>query len=557
MQTSGLILDVYDDFQGDVLSTIYSSTGEVPDMVKSAHRLTDHELGALPDDVFALVAVTDGGHRMRKFACTDPGNTVMSVEYLLKTAHKLPEEAQGAAARNLVVACGWYGLQPPPGLLKMAGIASMLLPAAMAVPLAQGAAGEAKQNLQQVRQAPPGKIVNPFAKHAQGAMGGAMPPAPGAGVSPMQPPMQPPGPMASMGMPSAPMPPAGAQAPPAMTAQPPTPVAKMAEASLPSVMPASSEGSARLLKRKAPIKTAACDVGEKRARLKAAMMKKAEIGHLVAGHGSETGKGPDTGAGPAVPREPHEKVFRQGLDLRGKEPPVKVTEKKAQHVALGRYPMDDIVQIKMAAAYFETWGHRMSPEDRRGYCSLLVKRADAIGRPGMVSYDARKYGSTGYAPPGEVKMAMDMRKSALNDLAAHRVLDALLEKMATVGSEVFCETLSQFDQQHGLQHHYDAHVPDPYWSTFGFDKTAMTQDKDDELSSVGTETISRSQLVASADPAHSMNILTMLNKRFGKEFRDEWQKSPISIFESLPLEQKVFIARFINDNGPGAPAVEM
>lgn len=550
MQTSGLILDLYDDFQGDVLSTIYSSTEEVPALVKEAHHLKEAELRALPDDVFALVAVADGGVKMRKFACTDPGNTALSVEYFLKTAHKLPLEAQKQAAQNLVTACGWYGIDPPSTLQKIA-LMGTVLKGVMALPAAQGAHAEAKENVQRIKQAPPGTIINPFQKHGQA--GAPIPPMGSQQSAPLSTaaPMQPPGPgMAQMGMQSTAMPTAGTSTPPAMTAQP-TP--KMAEAALTYVMPAASEGSEKQLKRKAPIKTAAgCGGTEhKRARLKAAMMKKAEVGHLVVGHGGDKDMPPQTETDPSkgLERQVHEKVFRQGLDLRGKEPPVKQTEKKAQHVALGRYPMDNFHQIKTASIYFETWGGKMAPEHKREFCQLLVKRADAIGRSALVSYDARKYGSSTYAPTGEIKMAMDMRRSVLNDSEAHRILDGLFEKMATVSADIFCEALHQFDQDYGLHHHYGGHVPDPFWSTYGFQKKAMLGEKDDELQAVGTEVISRRQLTDSANPAISTNILGMLEEKFGDEFQREFQKDPIGIFESLPIEQKTFIARFINDNG--------
>jgi len=81
--------------------------------------LTPEEHNALPDDAYALVLV-NGDQVMKKFATIDSGNTALSVMYFLKTAHKLPEEAQKVAAQNLVAACGWYGLDAPE-LLKEAG----------------------------------------------------------------------------------------------------------------------------------------------------------------------------------------------------------------------------------------------------------------------------------------------------------------------------------------------------------------------------------------------------------------------------------------------------
>lgn len=114
---SGLILDVYDDRKGELFKSIFSTRDEVPELIKSAHLMTEEERRALPDDVFALV-LHDGDVTLRKFACTDPGNALLSMLYFHKTAHKLPLEAQKVAAKNLLVADGWF---------KTAGIGGVAL----------------------------------------------------------------------------------------------------------------------------------------------------------------------------------------------------------------------------------------------------------------------------------------------------------------------------------------------------------------------------------------------------------------------------------------------
>lgn len=115
---SGLILDVYDDSDGAILRDIFPEPTDLSELEKNAHALTPEEHNALPDDAYALVLV-NGDQVMKKFATIDSGNTALSVMYFLKTAHKLPEEAQKVAAQNLVAACGWYGLEAPE-LLKEA-----------------------------------------------------------------------------------------------------------------------------------------------------------------------------------------------------------------------------------------------------------------------------------------------------------------------------------------------------------------------------------------------------------------------------------------------------
>lgn len=116
---SGLVLDFYDDPNGSVLKEVYASADSLPELVKQAHALTSDEISRLPDDAFALV-MTQNGQELKKFATVDAGNTVLSVAYFLKTASRLPVEAQKIAATNLVSACGWYGLECPEQLSKLA-----------------------------------------------------------------------------------------------------------------------------------------------------------------------------------------------------------------------------------------------------------------------------------------------------------------------------------------------------------------------------------------------------------------------------------------------------
>src|SRR5512137_776249 len=123
MQT-GSIIDFYDDPSGSVLEQRIPASS-LPDFIKQASFLNDQDRSKLPDDVFALVLV-DQGVPLRKYACTDKGNTALNVIYFLENHHKLPEEAQKTAAANLITACGWYDIEPPHQLQKIAGIGGVL-----------------------------------------------------------------------------------------------------------------------------------------------------------------------------------------------------------------------------------------------------------------------------------------------------------------------------------------------------------------------------------------------------------------------------------------------
>lgn len=155
---SGLVLDVYDDPDGEILRGIFPTYEQVPDLIKQAHQLSSEQRRELPEDLFALELV-DGGASLRKYACVDAGNTVLSVEYFMKTAHKLPIMAQKTAARNLVTACGWYGIDPPEGLQKIALGIGTAIGLAQVPGVVKGTGGEIKRRKEIARQS--GAIVNP------------------------------------------------------------------------------------------------------------------------------------------------------------------------------------------------------------------------------------------------------------------------------------------------------------------------------------------------------------------------------------------------------------
>jgi hypothetical protein len=124
---TGTIIDFYDDPNGSILKQKLPFES-VPLFIKEAQFLNEDKRDQLPNDVFALVAV-DQGKEIRKFACTDKGNTAINVIYFLETNHKLPEEAQKTAAANLICACHWYDIAPPSQLKKLASLESLAVSA--------------------------------------------------------------------------------------------------------------------------------------------------------------------------------------------------------------------------------------------------------------------------------------------------------------------------------------------------------------------------------------------------------------------------------------------
>ncbi len=472
MQTSGLILDVYDDYRGDVIRSLFPSRSEIPGLVKTAHALSGDERGQLPDDAFALV-LRNGDEVLRKYACVDAGNTALSVMFFQKNGHKLPVEAQKVAAANLKVACDWYEL-PVQGLEKVAlvGWAASkavqhpwtVLQAAMAGPeMVHGV----KENLRAVHEI----------ERSRGDSFGGMP------ISPEQ--------LAEHRKHAG--------------------VKETAKNWL--VDRALGQPTAFGTKVKSTLADMATGSTDIKARIKdkltdaALGIKKASM-------------------------DPYVDVTN--LEVKGE-----VTVKKASIYALnGQYPLDSYGQVKVASAYFEQYAREFQPEDRRTFCKALLKQAEALGIE--VGDDVRHYGGEDFAPPDVLKVAHDSRTGLILDERQLVLLDALFEKAAELGPELFAETLAEFDKVAGLNYLYDKDLADPYYSTF-------YKEAEQEYSYIeGNDMVTEDALRALARSTRT----TMLTQ-FSEDFVDEFCKDPVGIFKSMPRDQKKIIMRLANDTaGP-------
>lgn len=151
---SGLVLDRYDT-PAEWRRHLCVTRPGYDELDKVAHVFTDNELNRLPDETFAII-LQDGDTVMKKFSMADAGNTALSLVHFMENGHKLPVEAQKVAAVNLVRGCGWYDIQPPEELQKIALGVGTLIGATM-VP---GAVRESKNNLS-AAQGTGGAIMTP------------------------------------------------------------------------------------------------------------------------------------------------------------------------------------------------------------------------------------------------------------------------------------------------------------------------------------------------------------------------------------------------------------
>lgn len=316
MQTTGLVLDLYDDPSD--LRRIFPSVDVIPETVKTAQVLSPEVRDALPDDVFALVLM-NGGDRLRKYACVDAGTTELNVGYFFMHGHKLPVEAQKLAAANLKVACEMYGVEISEELEKVALGLGTVLTAVTAPSQIKGAVRSTGNNLAATRAAG-GQILTP---HNQAAMGQMLKSADITGTSLM--PSQPPGDLSTA----------------SMRGRPGT--------SNTSVMKSASTGHL--------VDGHRGDVPP-------------ELETTRGAAGEQYDSAPQA---PVKSLQPH-------IGVMNKEPPTLLKEKSAQRYAVnGVFPLDSYAQVKAAAAYFDANSNLMDPEMRREFASNMVPRATELG----------------------------------------------------------------------------------------------------------------------------------------------------------------------------------
>ena len=587
MHTSGLVLDVYDDALGEQLKLFFNSPSDVPGFVKQAHAISPSDHGRLPDDAFALVMVNEG-EKLRKYACIDEGNTALSVLYFLKNAHKLPDEARVRTAENLKVASGWYGLDVPAELEKEAGLASKLeatkkerrdirvanmgrntgaVYGSLVGDLAGGVIGAGVGHAIHPMHAGAGALIGTAAGALGGmALGGHLGKkwddpegAAKARAAYREALHKSAGIVTNMAINHVKNDPIGTALTVATAPALIRGTKQGISSNLASVRQGEYEGGIgggmeRLaeafkfaeLSGTATMPISKDPVTEDDAGPEHTIKKTSTAGRLVQGHRGETSVLPEVA--PGVAGKNPEKLpqhMNPVVDVTGKEPRKESTEKKASRYAMpsyGKYPLDSYEQVKKAAAYFGDYCDHMEPVDRHEFCVNLVKRASELSIP--LEDRARKYGSETYAPHTEIKTAFAMRRSLLQDPAEMALLDKVAQVLPTLHPSDFVAVLEEFDKTAGLHHHYDSHVYDPYYSTFGFTKTA------EEDSATWSDVVGNYHVTGRELENCALSQFARLQKQFGEDFATEFKKDPIGIYKSMPVEQKILIIRIATENAP-------
>jgi hypothetical protein len=227
------------------------------------------------------------------------------------------------------------------------------------------------------------------------------------------------------------------------------------------------------------------------------------------------------------------------VDVTGRSAHKPSMEKKATLTAVGdRYPLDSYRDVKTANQYYEEWRRIMPPADRHEYAVSLVKRASELGI--QVSEEARRDGSEAYAPAAEIKVAFDARRLYMEEGPARDMLEGLWRDRPLVSPDVFCEALGQIDKIAMVDWQYGRNIPDPWASTYGFEKKA---EEDVWLS--GNDYCTKQQI-----ENFGLTGYSTIEGSYGSDFADEFRKDPWGIFQSLPLLQKRRLCRMATDNSP-------
>ena len=494
MQTSGLVLDIYDDKGngGAQMREMFPSLESVPSLLKTASFYSPEDLAKLPDESFALVLDT-GEKTLRKYACTDAGSTAMSAVYLVKNAHKLPEEAQKVAAQNLLIACDWYGLDKPRELLKMATVGDLLGSAAvvksMAKPLMSGnlvgAAGAGLGRAQQIAQ-----IKGTSAEIGRN--------------------------MRALGRLERNSPSTGVYTPGEINAFK-TASAKMADITGTEDMPVTPPDP-----------------------------KKPVTDKYLRKNGSEVVVSSAPNAKEELPPQTH---FKPHVSVKADPAPKKMEVKVASRYALeNMYPLDTYNDVLAAAGYFDKYASYLAEDERRKFGSNVYNRALEIGVEERMPEMVRVYGSDKYASASHISMGMQYRRTLLNDPIMVETFDKVAKYQGTLPPLEFAELIADFDKVAGLVPMYQNGLSTPQQTVYERVKTASEEVHE------FSDTINGVYINGNRLAVFSREHRNHIQKVFGPDFAKEFAQDPISIYKSLPTEQKIMMARMANESVNGQVA---
>jgi hypothetical protein len=217
---------------------------------------------------------------------------------------------------------------------------------------------------------------------------------------------------------------------------------------------------------------------------------------------------------------------------------VKRASEGKHYYALGdKYPMPDAGYVKTAEQYFEMHWQDFEPADRYLYAKNVKARADELNVK-VASVVISKFANDAFGTRLVSELSrrrelLDARpdmQTALNKLAAHTT---------DTDPETFAKALHLFDKKAGLDRHYDSYLKDPYQATFE-DTGKIAKAKygytwEDTASGMS---LNEAQLEKAAEDKYDK-----IKGYFGETVASHMKKNAVAIFESMPKDAQVVLAR--------------
>ena len=218
-----------------------------------------------------------------------------------------------------------------------------------------------------------------------------------------------------------------------------------------------------------------------------------------------------------------------------------VKEDGSQHFyALGnKYPMPTPEYVKKAAAYFNTHHKEfMNVEDRNSFAGHVMARAKEleVALEKQAEATLSKYAGSNYGD--SVDKHLRVRSELLESKPEmQQSLAKLASHKSTTEPSVFAKALYEFDKKAGLSKYYDSYLADAFKTTFSdsMSKTASAYHWEDDQSGMS---IRGGELEKAAEEKHDK-----IKSYFGSTLADSLKKHAVAIFESLPVDAKLTIAK--------------
>ena len=537
MKTAGVMFDFYDDLNGSYLKESYPTPDSLPEIVKEAHILSPEERDVLRDEAFALTMVNEG-KVLRKFACVDAGNTLLSALYFAQSIDFLPEEARKTAAVNLYAACEEFGLDIP--FIKEAakgGGASDEGAKGSAHgrtrnPLNQPMVGDesdwaSRTNLVSVRGgADSGKVIPAAQQMKTGSMEKTSVALIDDGIGALighylGKRQKRRGEKHTFGWPQG----GSLVLPGGVGYQVGRYIAhndKSIKKKHASVKEAYSNEAVDFMNRPENI-----ELGNKHLEAFAKKLYKKPLSELNDEQWQHAYHA--TMAHPDMVKMTHHKAKTAApVDVTGLEPDTQVVKMASSRMVLGRYPLDSYADVRSAVDYFKESWTNFDPVERHIYSVKTAARAEEIGIE--VPEIMQRYGSLEYAP--DVEAHLSNRKAVCHE-QFHELYNDLKEKRASMEPEEFADVLSQVDAVAGINWYWGGEIADPWYATFGGrsekEKTAFAWEGD----GVTVDTEALQSLAGNKE---------LMLGNFEKDLVSAFAQDPVTIFESLPDTTKQIIA---------------